>query len=490
MKKLLLLTLLMLTASVYSQEISDMLERSLGSVVTVAITESEDMDEVLLGVKGGESNVAYEKALDLSNFNACGSGFVIERNGEKYIVTNAHVVAAAKPGEGNLVAFSINRNRYEMQITGGDSFYDLALLEFITPPGDELTVMDFRKDEIRIGEQVYAIGNPEGDFPYSVSDGIISAKNRVRDAAPVGRLGFLQSTATVFQGNSGGPLIDSKGRVVGINSQLYATDFEGNVVILPQINFALEASVAEKIIYDILAHDGMVQRPFLGLEFSQTFEENGYGGGMWIAADSLPVITGVIPGSPAFGHAEVLKGAIVFAINGSMINGINQIQEEFEKLHPDQDVTLTILSNGLKQDIVIHSQLLDQPKLNSICRYFFEIENGSTLSIGLDNEVIFKTGSGTSKIQNEGYSTKKSSGLFSASNQEKVIIAAGLDDGEGSSMMWRINNLSDLGAALRLCGPYGVISLRLIDRNSPGKQSETYNLSFTNDYKLKRTLWY
>ncbi len=157
---------------------------------------------------------------------------------KKYVITNAHVISSASPGKGNITVFSINRDKYDMEVIGGDSFYDLAILAFITPPGPELTTMAFRQDEIRIGEPVYAIGNPMGIFPYSISDGIISAKNRVRNAAPTGRMGFLQSTASVFQGNSGEPLIDMKGLVVGINSQLFATDFAGQPEVLSQINFA------------------------------------------------------------------------------------------------------------------------------------------------------------------------------------------------------------------------------------------------------------
>ncbi len=104
--------------------------------------------------------------------------------------------------------------------------------------------------------------------------------------------------------------------------------------------------------------------------------------------------------------------------------------------------------------------------------------------------MIFKTGTGKSVVYDEGYSTKKSSGLFSTSDQEKIVMAAGLDAGDGSAMMWRINSLSDLGAALRLCGPYGIISLRLIDKNIPETIPETENITFSGNNSMKRTFWY
>jgi hypothetical protein len=293
----------------------------------------------------------------------------------------------------------------------------------------------------------------------------------------------------VIWGNSGGPLIDNKGFVVGINSQIYALPVEGQMIIQPQINFALEASVAERIVNDILSNDGLVKRAFLGLEFSQTYEDYSGGEGIWMPLDSLPVISGVIPGSPAASSAAELTGAVVTGINGKIISSVEELLGEMEKVLPGKAVTLSINISGKKQDVTIVSQTLDQPQLNSICRYFFEVENGSTLSIGYDNEVIFKTGTGRNANANPGYSTKKTSGVFDKSGQEKIVIAAGLDADE-NPMMWRITSLSSLGAVLRLCGPYGFISLRLLDRNSADAVPEMIDISLSGGTNLKKTLWY
>ena len=488
MNKIFIITLLLFSTSAYAQDISDILEKALSGVVTVAVIESNEEKE-LLGSKGNESKIAYEKALDLSNFATSGSGFVIEREGKKYVVTNAHVVESAKSGEGNLVVFSINRTRYAVKILGGDTFYDLALLEFITPPGNEISTLNFRQGEARIGERVYAIGNPMGEFPYSVSDGIISARNRIRDVGPTGKFGFLQTTATVIWGNSGGPLIDDKGLVTGINSQIYIMPIEGQIMIQPQINFALEAPVAQRIVNDILSNNGLVRRVFLGLEFSQAYEDYSYGKGLWIATDSLPVITGVIPGSPSASCAIDLTGCIVMGVNGTTIGNIEDILGEIEKMSPGQDITLTINKTGEIQDITIYPGEMGSPQLTSVCRYFFEMENGATLSTGPGQEVIFTAGSGNPANNNTGYSTKKSSGLFNISNQEKIIVSAGLNS-DKEPMMWRIRSLTDLGAVLRLCGPYGFISLKLLDRNSAEAVPETIDISLSGGTTLKKTLWY
>ena len=89
-----------------------------------------------------------------------------------------------------------------------------------------------------------------------------------------------------------------------------------------------EARVAQRVINDVLTNDGRGRRAFLGLEFSQTYQDYSYGEGMWMPSDSLPVISGIIPGSPASAYAETLKEATVYAINGAKIMGIEQVQEE------------------------------------------------------------------------------------------------------------------------------------------------------------------
>ncbi|MDX5320203.1 MAG: trypsin-like peptidase domain-containing protein, partial [Bacteroidota bacterium] len=249
-----------------AQHAPDMLEKAISSVVTVAVYKTEDVKQAL-GYRG-ISDKAYEKVLDLSDSKSSGSGFVIERNGKKYVITNAHVIEHASTDADALYVYSIDRTKYQVKVVGGDSFYDLAVLEFITPPGKEIEVIDFRKEDARIGEQVYAIGNPLGEYPYTVTDGIISAKNRVRGGI-TGKFGFLQSTATVIWGNSGGPLVDAQGKVLGINSQIAFAKRGGTQIWQPQINFALEAEISNRLINDILSNNGLVKRAWLGLEVVQ-----------------------------------------------------------------------------------------------------------------------------------------------------------------------------------------------------------------------------
>ena len=281
--------------------LADILENAMSSVVTVSV-EKTDNTKQLLGFRGQDSDIAYEKALDLSKSKSSGSGFVIIKNNKKYIITNAHVIEQASELKGSVYVYSINRTKYEVKIIGGDSFYDIAVLEIVGATGPEIKPISFSSKDSRVGEKVFAIGNPLGEYPYTVSDGIISAKNRVRNGL-TGKFGFLQSTATVIWGNSGGPLVNEKGQVVGINSQIAFANAGNQQIWQPQINFALEGLLSNRLNDNIINNNGRVKRCYLGIQLSQSYEYSAYyklmGGDGWLLVDSIPVITGAISGSPA-----------------------------------------------------------------------------------------------------------------------------------------------------------------------------------------------
>jgi S1-C subfamily serine protease len=272
-----LLILGMLGKTAYPQASPDVIENVLSSVVTVAIFKT-DIVKTPLGFRGETApDVAYEKALEMSGSQSSGSGFIIEVDGTKYVITNAHVVQDASQDPGSIFIYSVNQTKYEMRLKGGDSFFDIAVLEFVDEPGDEITTVKFKKDEPRIGENVYAIGNPLGTYPYTVTDGIISAKNRMREGN-TGKFGYLQSTATIIWGNSGGPLIDQNGDVAGVNTKIaFAAAPSGEQVLQSQLNFALEAKIAERLVNDIIKNDGYVNRSYLGIEVSQRYKYVSYG---------------------------------------------------------------------------------------------------------------------------------------------------------------------------------------------------------------------
>jgi S1-C subfamily serine protease len=478
--------------------LSDVLENVMSSVVTVAV-EKTDGTKQLLGFRGQTSDIAYEKALDLSNSKSSGSGFVIQKNNKKYIITNAHVIEQASELQGSVYVYTINRSKYEVKIIGGDSFYDIAVLEIIGTPGPEIKPITFATKDSRVGEKVFAVGNPLGEYPYTVSDGIISAKNRVRNGI-TGKFGFLQSTATVIWGNSGGPLVNEKGQVVGINSQIAFANSGNQQIWQPQINFALEGILSNRLIDNIINNNGRVKRCYLGIQLSQAYEYSAalklMGGDGWMLIDSLPVITGSISGSPAEKSLKDKIGYKIIKIGNTDIRNLQEALGEFELLVPGAIAKLTIKRGNSIEVINITTEELTPTKNQAIAYSGFETDNSIKLT-SVDGYTYISFNQGENIVQKEG---KRSGGLNQGgklrgediTSGKWRIVAAGYDSDNYKSM-WKIKELSDLGAALRLTSSIGVIDLYLTKAGSNSDDDvQVKRIGFAGDdlNKSKAVLWY
>ncbi|MBT3421813.1 MAG: trypsin-like serine protease [Bacteroidetes bacterium] len=494
--------ILSLTAGLsLAQNVSDMLENALSSVVTVAVYKTGIANQTL-GFRGETvSDVAYEKALSLSGALGSGSGFIISRNGKKYVVTNAHVIQDASDERGSIYIFSIDGTKYEVKVVGGDSFYDIALLEFIGSPGNEITSIDFKKAESRIGEPVYAIGNPLGEYPYSVSNGIISAKNRVREGI-TGKFGFLQTTATIIWGNSGGPLVDASGKVAGVNTKIaFATSPDGEEVIQSQINFAVEAKIVERIVNDVLTYEGRVRRAYFGIEISQSYnyEYVGSDNYTYVLQDTLAIISAVIPNSPASQNLNNYIGYAVLQVNGVKVRNVEEVLGEFEKITPGANVTLKLANGSTSKTVSIKSSELKENELEAIALYVMEqvsniklLQKEPQLAVSVESENYYKYEekqfSGRPINKKPGYNGNSSQ---SASKGEKYFMLAAGIVGENYQSMWKITDLRYFGAALKLCGMSGVIDMYLLKPHDDLENMELlrYYLSGDEDV-MQSTLWY
>ncbi|NLJ08248.1 MAG: trypsin-like serine protease [Sphingobacteriales bacterium] len=491
-----ILTAIFITISLHAQTVSDMLENALSAVVTVAVYKMDYANKTL-GYRGDNNvDMAYDHALRLDGAKGSGSGFVITRNGKKYIITNAHVVQDASDERGSIKVYSISGKAYDVRILGGDSFYDIAVLEFITQPGAEITTLDFKKTEPRIGESVYAIGNPLGEFPYSVSSGIISAKNRVRGGY-TGKFGFLQTTATIIWGNSGGPLVDQAGKVAGVNTKIaYATSPTGEQVIQSQINFALEAKIAERVVNDIINNNGRVRRAYFGLEISQKsnyryISKSTYD---YVLSDSIPVISGIIPNSPAATIFNQYMGWGITHVGNVEVRSVEEVLGEFEKVLPGASVVLTLKSGStVKKVSITAGELLDQ-QLEDIGLYVMDqitkmslVEKQPNLLVSLNENKYYK-------YQGNKYSSaplnKASNSPSSPSYSNYYLIAAGIVNKDFVNM-WKTEQLKYFGAVMRICGIAGVVDFYLLKPNDNIENVQTMRHYLSGDENiLKETLWY
>jgi len=246
-----------------------MLEERLTSVVTVEVDPKAAKASPFFGFTSGQTSDAptprpkpYENSFFLTRTGASGSGFVVRNGNLDYVVTNSHVVRDMNPDKISVI--SLSGKRYAMILVGVDSIRDIAVLRFAQRPGPEISPATFRPAPVRIGERVYALGTPLGRYPSSVSDGIVSGVNR---QSAGNSAGYVQSTASLSGGNSGGPLVDSSGRVVGVNTWS-AVDVRKKQVQM-HLNFSLDAKVSADTV-DQIIQKNRVKRGSLGVLIAGT----------------------------------------------------------------------------------------------------------------------------------------------------------------------------------------------------------------------------
>jgi len=471
--------------SLKQPSLPDVLESTLAATVTVAVYKDDyGANQVMTrGSSASEqakkiAQEAYQKALDLGDNSGSGSGFIVEMGGKKYVITNYHVIATASRDSGSIQVFSVSRTPYEVKLVGGDALYDVAVLEFVAKPGKDVRATKFRNTEARIGERVFAIGNPGGNHPFSVSDGIISAKNRALEGL-TSKFGYLQTTATVIWGNSGGPLIDERGNVVGINTRIdFATDNSGGAVWTPQINYALESRIAQRVVSQILNNNGRVMRAFFGIEFSQ--EDYSDDGGENVTLQKMtvsPIISGLLPNTPAASAMKGLLGARVKSVNGELVRSMEELLGALEATTPSQDVEFIVQQDTLpEQKIKVRSNELKGEQLDAIARYVFSKDRSLRL-IEKNDRIIVQMQ--PSKL------LKNDANVVSAVNSQDFtdqwrLIAAGLN----STYVFKVFTLSDLGAAIKLSSMAGSFDVKMIPNVEPA-EGETYEPDFFNPKLFK-----
>ena len=201
---------------------------------------------------------------------ASGSGFVLTQDG--YIVTNYHVIEdAVNDSSVSIVVSFANGDQYDATLVGGERDNDVAVLKIEATGLQPVTLGD--SDQLVVGEAVYTIGNPLGELTYTLTDGIVSALDRLITTSSTnpdtGReesitLNVLQTNCAINPGNSGGPLFDSYGNVVGIVSAKYTQSTSG--VSAEGLGFALPINDVKQILADLIEHGYVTGKPYLGIQ--------------------------------------------------------------------------------------------------------------------------------------------------------------------------------------------------------------------------------
>lgn len=499
MNKLTILWMCLLVFSITSaqQTTEAMLDNALSAVVSVGIFKAEATKQPL-GYRG-KNDVAYERKLDLSDALCKGSGYVIEVNGKKYVCTNAHVVENATNESGAIYVYSISGKKYEAKLKGGDSFYDYALLEFVTPPGAEITTIKYSMDAPAIGERVYAIGNPLAEYPYTVSDGIVSAKNRVREGL-TGKYGYVQHTATIIWGNSGGPLVNEKGEVVGMNSYIAFGPEDKGSLWQPQINFALEAKVCRRLTDDFLNNNGKTRRAYLGLEVSQNYDvttDYYTQKAALVKRDAAPVISNVFTSSPSSALASKI-GYTIYKVNGVDVRNVEEVLGEFENIKPNTTASLVIGKNGSNETVSIKTTELQASMMGDLAKAMIQSDPSYQLSAS-DGGVYISFKRSTPKYSYDNnrtdrrYNRQESLRPDDRNAETKVeykVIGVG-EVNQQDEDVWRVGTVADLGTGIRFYGMAGFYDIIYTDKYDTQSQPQTSRIYLSGDQNvIKSTLWY
>ncbi len=256
-----------------------------------------------------------------------GSGFIIDSEG--YVLTNNHVIAEARE-----ITVTLSDGRaFQGQLAGTSRRSDVAVIKI---SGENLTPVALGdSDRLRVGQRVYAIGNPFGLVGGpTVTSGVISALNRTIHSEQVAFEGLVQTDAAINPGNSGGPLIDVEGRVVAINTAI--------IPFAQGIGFAVPINAAKACADDILVH-GSVRKPWLGISgFTITREVAAQ---YRLPVESGVLVVGVESESPS-SKAGMRKDDIILGMDGKGTGSIEELQDVLREKQPGEETVLIVMRDS------------------------------------------------------------------------------------------------------------------------------------------------
>jgi serine protease Do len=268
-----------------------------------------------------------------------GSGVIVSKEG--HILTNHHVIAGMTEVR---VQLTDGRN-FAAALIGIDPATDIAVLRIDAPNIEPLPLGD--SDVVRVGQQVFAVGNPYG-LEESVTRGIVSAKGRqmTSDSA----IEHIQHDAAVNQGNSGGPLLNVRGEIVGINSQIFSRTggWQG-------ISFAIPSNTVRRVLDGIIKRGRMV-RSYLGVVMQEVKPE--FAQQLHLGDLDGAIIIQVTPDSPA-ARAGMLPGDVVRMVNGKPVKDMTQFRQVIAGTEVGQELEITLVRAGAA--ITVKAKIAEMP---------------------------------------------------------------------------------------------------------------------------------
>lgn len=329
--------------------ISELVKEVGPSVVSVNVLQSDVVRDPFFGF--GSESVERQSA---------GTGIIL--NEEGIVITNRHVVPEGTSDISLTLSDGTELDDVELiGRTNQDDSLDVAFLQINDARGKDLIPARLGDSiESEVGERVIAIGNALGRFQNTVTSGIISGFGRsvlARDATSADSLqNLIQTDAAINQGNSGGPLVNSRGEVIGINTAVAGGSAEG-------ISFAIPIDDIKGLITGVL-EDGELQRPYIGVRFVNLTEDYAYQvnleqtTGAYLAPGSARQPT-ILPGSPAE-SAGLQERDIIVAVDGVEVGDSNSLTSLIARNRVGETVELTIIRSGEEQQVSVELEALPE----------------------------------------------------------------------------------------------------------------------------------
>ena len=318
-------------AKAVPESFADLADKLMPSVVNISTTQTVKTTtnqfpfQFPPGSPFGEMFKDFERPTE-RKASALGSGFIIKKDG--IVITNNHVIANAED-----ILVRVGEKEYKAKLVGADPYMDIAVLKMETK--DKFETVEFGdSDTARVGDWAVAIGNPFG-LGGTVTAGIISARNR--DINLTRYDDFIQTDASINQGNSGGPLFNLKGEVIGINTAIIAPGQSGSI----GIGFAIPANAASNVI-DQLIKFGETKRGWLGVRIQEVTKEIADVEKLKKPAGAL--VASVGQNSPA-DKAGIKAGDIILEFDGKKIDTMRTLPKVVANTKVGKSVELKVWRN-------------------------------------------------------------------------------------------------------------------------------------------------
>ena len=287
--------------------------------------------ESVVGVNGNVTTNVWGQTVKNA---VSGSGFVISSNDTaSYILTNYHVI----DGVTDITVFFADGKSYDATLVGGEEENDIAVLKI--DQGNLRPVVLGDSDAINVGEDVYAIGNPLGELTFTFTGGYVSAKDRSVTMSDGTVMNMLQTDTAINNGNSGGPLFNEYGQVIGIVSAKLSSSSSSEASV-EGLGFAIPINDVRDMITSIIENGYVTGKPSMGIlldDVPQAAQQYGVPAGAEVLA--------ILDGSGA-DNGGLQVGDIITAVNGTEVSGSSDLQSAVSEFSAGDTVTLSIYRNG------------------------------------------------------------------------------------------------------------------------------------------------